>query len=328
MTVDHSPGAVVMAVFRPDPELLERQVRSLRAQSVRDWVCLVGIDGRDDATYALLTNLADDDPRIEIYHFEDNVGVYRQFERLLALVPAEAAWVALADQDDHWYDDKLERLLPALAEPGVSAVTGQAEIVGVGGDSRGRTDRAPGRLRSTLLRNQLTGSLAVMTRPVVTESLPFPPGNERAIHDHWLAVCASARGRIAVCPEVVQDYVQHDRNVIGEVEMKRLSQIWHDMRRLGGLFAYLDAYSGPDWEWRVSMANDVLGRGVEDGSQKAVEAVARGTLGVRLVRLVLSEMFSGRLPWAAGAGILLVSARRRMQQPRRWADRDQSTLPS
>ena len=99
------PGVVVMAVYRPDPVLLERQIESLRIQTVADWRCMIGIDGADSETHHLLKDLTGDDARFEVSEYADNVGVYRHFERLLREVDGDAAWVALADQDDYWYLD-------------------------------------------------------------------------------------------------------------------------------------------------------------------------------------------------------------------------------
>ena len=42
------------------------------------------------------------------------LGFYRNFERALSLVPADADYVALADQDDAWRPEKLATLLAAL----------------------------------------------------------------------------------------------------------------------------------------------------------------------------------------------------------------------
>src|SRR4051794_12492211 len=98
-------GAIVMAVHRPDPELLVRQIRSLQAQTNRDWTCLVGLDGVDAPAVAQLAALVGNDPRFQMHAFVDNVGHYRHFERLLGMVPVEASWFALCDQDDRWRPD-------------------------------------------------------------------------------------------------------------------------------------------------------------------------------------------------------------------------------
>lgn len=301
-------GAVVMAVYKPNPQLVETQIGSLRAQTTTDWVCLLGIDGRDDATSELLHRLVDGDPRFEVHHFDDNVGVYRHFERLLALVPAQAEWVSLADQDDFWYPEKFSRMVPVLTEPGVMAVIAHARVVDTAGVSSGQTERRPGDVMSTLLRNQLTGSLAIVRREVVQAALPFPPDSDGAIHDHWLAVCAAALGRIVLVDSVVQDYVQHGGNVIGEVPLKTFRDVSREMREVGPL-RYIDEFSSEAWAWRVSMAAELTNRRVADGQPAGVEALSRGRLSLPVARAVLADLGRRRLSLVAALGMLAASAR-------------------
>ena len=45
---------------------------------------------------------------------ERRLSFYRNFERALGMVPAEAELVALSDHDDRWYPDKLEALREAI----------------------------------------------------------------------------------------------------------------------------------------------------------------------------------------------------------------------
>ena len=97
-----APGVVLMAVFRPDPALLEQQVMSIRQQDLKQWSCIVGIDGFDAGAEESVRAVIGEDERFSIVNFEVNVGFYRNFERLLTLVDRTAAWVALADQDDVW----------------------------------------------------------------------------------------------------------------------------------------------------------------------------------------------------------------------------------
>src|SRR4051795_7663199 len=85
--------AVCLAVHRPDPELLRRQLASLDAQTLSDW-----------------TLVREDD--------EAGSGAYRAFERCLARVPDDARLVAPCDQDDVWHPGKLEALADALQRTG------------------------------------------------------------------------------------------------------------------------------------------------------------------------------------------------------------------
>jgi glycosyltransferase involved in cell wall biosynthesis len=306
-----------MAVYRPAPALLEEQVRSLRAQTVTDWRCLVGIDGRDNATHALVQRLVADDPRFEIHHFPDNVGVYRNFERLLALAPQDVAWISLADQDDRWYPDKFERLLPVLDTPGVSAVLGTARVVSDNGEDRGLTTRRPGDFLSTFFLNHLTGSLAMLRRDVLDQAFPFPARSAYAIHDHWLAVLAAARGRIVQSPEVVQDYVQHSGNVIGEMKARTVADVSREIVQTRGLTRYVDDYAVGPWVWRVDMARGLDPAAVPPEAAAVVAAVGRGFLSRQVLSAVTSHVLRRRLTVVQGAAMLLAAARwRRTRMPR------------
>lgn len=52
---------------------------------------------------------------------------------------------------------------------------------------------------------------------VLDLALPFPYlATSTQVHDHWVAVCAASRGPVLVVDTVLQDYVQHGGNVLGE----------------------------------------------------------------------------------------------------------------
>lgn len=306
-----SPGFVVMAVFRPDPHLLERQIASLAAQTEAGWRCLIGIDGADEEARRLVERLTRRDTRIEVREYADNLGVYRHFERLLAEVPADASWVALADQDDVWHPAKLARLAQTLGAPGVTAAMCQAHLVTAEGRLLGYTHRRAAELPAMLLRNQVTGSLAVLEGSTVRRALPFPAQDGEAIHDHWLAVCAAAMGEVRLCDERLQDYVQHSANVLGEARPTSLRDVLQAVRRHDGLRTYLDQIAEARWGWLVSMA-----RSLRDGRFTAevadtsfVRAIAEGRLlSTIVVRTVVVSWWDGRLRARAVASTLVSAA--------------------
>lgn len=313
-------GMVVMAVYHPAADYLRTQVETLRAQTVTGWTCLVGIDGRDDETHDLLLSLTAADPRFEVRHYHDNMGVYRHFERLLATVPADVEWVALADQDDAWGADKFARLLPALLQPGVTAVTGQARLVDGDGNVSGQTHRRPGPLLDTVLLNQLTGSLAIVRREVLDVAFPFPPATDIAIHDHWLAVCAAAVGRIALVDEEVQDYVQHGGNVLGEVRHKTLRESIRDAGGVPGAVRAVDYQSRHFWGWFVSMATALVERDLASADRPALETMARGRVPARVVSVLAGHLRRGQMPPRVAASLVasaLLWRRHAAQGPRR-----------
>ena len=99
-----------MATYEPPLELFERQLDSIRAQTARDWVCVISDDGSEPERFARMRSAwSASDPRFLLLALAAAGGFYRNFERALSLAPAGADYVALADQDDRWHPDKLAR---------------------------------------------------------------------------------------------------------------------------------------------------------------------------------------------------------------------------
>jgi hypothetical protein len=187
--------AVCLAVHRPDPELLRRQLASLDAQTRRDW-----------------TLVREDD--------EAGSGAYRAFERCLARVPGDTRLVAPCDQDDVWHPDKLSVLADALERSGALLAYCDVRVVRPDGTVLSDTywtdrDNAWDDMGDLLATNVVTGAASLLRREVLDVALPFPPEVEGSHHDHWLALCALALGDLAYVDRPLVDYVQHGANVVG-----------------------------------------------------------------------------------------------------------------
>ncbi|QGQ20262.1 glycosyltransferase [Cellulomonas sp. JZ18] len=305
-----------MAVYRPDPELLRRQLVSLREQTLAEWECVVGVDGKDDEVVALVAGTVGDDERFHVRVDEPRVGHYRQFERLLEQVPADASWVALSDQDDVWAPDKLARLVCRLGP--AALVQGEAWVESVDGTQpRGRAVRRPVRRLSALLAdNQVTGSFAVLRPDVLGAALPFPAPTPAAYHDHWLAVCAHLAGGVVTVQEPLQTYVQHGANVLGEQGGRSMTSRWRSLVQgaSGRRTSPLQVVADERWAWRVRMARAAVERfdDVDPEDRATLEAFAAGAASVPLARLVLADVVRGRVSrtraLALLAGALWVSA--------------------
>ncbi|WP_433676647.1 glycosyltransferase [Microbacterium gorillae] len=236
---DAGTGFIVLAAYQPDPELFARQVRSIRDQTITDWRCIITADGGPEGVVDLLREAVGDDSRFEVAGYEERLGFYGNFERGLRSVPSDAAWVALSDQDDYWLPTKLATMIPHLTE--VAAVAAQARVVrypsgAVVSETTGRRD-VP--IDDYILNNQYTGGMMLFRAEVLESALPFPRLPTPAeVHDHWLAVVAHFRGGARVIPDIVQDYVQHDGNVIGEARSERFNPFrsWQTVKRIVGRY--------------------------------------------------------------------------------------------
>lgn len=208
--------AVCMATYEPDEALFRAQIESLRAQTAA-FTCFVS----DDASVnGVVERVIDGDERFVVSRSEVRQGFYRNFERALELVPAQAELVALCDQDDVWRPEKLEVLASALGDA-VLAFSDQ-RLTAPGGQVLAETlwrGRAVNHtdLLSMLVANAITGAACLFRRSLLDVLLPFPETPGLQFHDHWLAVSALAAGRVTYVDRPLYDYVQHGGAVFGEV---------------------------------------------------------------------------------------------------------------
>jgi glycosyltransferase involved in cell wall biosynthesis len=204
--------AVCMATFDPDPELLRAQLDSLRAQTDERWVCMISDGGSRRDRFERLLELTGRDSRFRVSRSEQRLGPTQNFERALRMVPAEAELVALCDQDDRWYADKLASLRAALGS--ANLVYSDQRLVTIDGrvllgslwESRRNEFR---NLASLLVANTVPGASMLFRRDLLDVALPFPDAPGVPYHDHWLALVALSMGEIAYLDRPLFDWVQH-----------------------------------------------------------------------------------------------------------------------
>jgi hypothetical protein len=297
-------GVVALAAYKPDWALFRTQLLSIQKQSHSRFLCLISADGGFSEIRDFVARELGGDERFRVIGFEDRLGFYGNFERLLEHVPADAAWVALSDQDDSWYSSKLEMLLPHLNE--ATLVAGQARVVRLPGNDvvAESTQRRNVALGALLAQNQVTGSLSVFRRGLLDLALPFPRLNTISqVHDHWLAVCAEATGGALVVNHIVQDYVQHGGNVLGEVgSRKSIAKSFQHVAALSRKFqgsetplAMLRTANDLSFGWRRTMA-DALRKRLAPGTpglDGGVAAFESGHGWAKTFRVLVSGLRSG-----------------------------------
>jgi len=210
--------AIAMATHEPDPELFRVQVESIVAQTHSDWVCFIGDDDSSPESFAMIEATVGQDPRFVVERGGERLGFYRNFERVLQMVPPEFELIAMSDQDDRWREDKLERLLGAIGD---SVLVHSDARITDGDGRRVGPDLWSGRrvgdedLTALLFANTVAGAASLFRRSLLTTVLPFPEGPGLLFHDHWIALAAQATGSLAYVDEPLYDYVQHTRAVTG-----------------------------------------------------------------------------------------------------------------
>jgi glycosyltransferase involved in cell wall biosynthesis len=212
--------AICMAAYNPNIELFRDQVESIRAQTYPNWVCVISDDCSEPERFEQVAEIVGDDDRFTLSRFKYNQGFYRNFERALELAPAHADLLALSDQDDRWYPDKLEVLREAIG----SAELAYSDLrrVDVAGNVHAETLWEGRRnnhtnFASLLISNSIVGASCLVRRRVIEQAVPFPFGPGWDFHDHWLALVAMAIGDIAYVDRPLYDQVQHPDAILGRV---------------------------------------------------------------------------------------------------------------
>lgn len=310
MNDENERGFICLAVFQPPLDLLARQIRSIQSQDARDWHCLIGIDGSDPEAHRAIIDLVGADERFSVREFEENVGFYRNFERLLAEVPRNIEWVALSDQDDEWFPTKLSEGVMRLRE--ATLAVGQVAVVDAHGGEREISRRRVVPILAEFIDNQVTGSAAVFRRSLLDVALPFPEPTELAYHDHWLGVCALADDGIAVVDAPLQYYVQHGANVIGEEQRRSMVTRIRSLTRKteGSPRAALRYLSEHRWGWRVKMARRLLAADhpLRERDRQMLATIARGRLSVKLIVAAAEAVLRGQAPPARTISLLVGAA--------------------
>jgi len=212
--------AICLATHNPPPDLFERQIETIRAQSHERFVCLISDDVSEPRAFERIERAVGRDSRFIVSRAESRLGFYRNFERCLSLVPDVASFVALCDQDDSWHPDKIATLAGELEAHDAMLVFSDMNVVTADGRLIGATywlDRKNNfsEMGSLLLSNTVTGAASLFRRELLDDVLPFPPDVGQPYHDHWIACVALALGQIAYVDRPLHDYVQHQENALG-----------------------------------------------------------------------------------------------------------------
>lgn len=209
--------AIAMATYEPELKKFAQQIESIRQQSLTDWHLYISDESHSAAARDMILSIVASDDRITL-RFGQRVGFTENFERALRQIDRRARYFAFADQDDVWYPHKLDVLYSAIEKSGASLVYCGMRVV-----NAERTISYPffrwrkphgHSVAELLVANVVTGAALLARTELLQKALPFPKCSGIA-HDWWIALIAASSGFIEQVPIVLQDYVQHQSNVIG-----------------------------------------------------------------------------------------------------------------
>ena len=227
---------ILMATYNGE-KYLEEQIDSILGQTYKNIRLIISDDCSTDNTKNILKKYQEKE-NIEIYYQKENLGYVKNFEFLLQKVDNEI--YMLSDQDDVWMSNKVEDTLKKLEEDNADLVFTDLEIVDENlntidksfnrkMDKFRKIEKTLGKKSFEYLYNNITGCTIMSKKEWINEIIPIPKNSKYVIHDSWIGLIISLKGKISYLDKPTIKYRQHGDNQVGTErtshKYKKFSQI-------------------------------------------------------------------------------------------------------
>lgn len=211
--------SVAMCTFNGERFLAE-QLDSILNQTYQNIELVIVDDCSTDGTVELLEGYAQRDQRIRVIRNHQNLGFVQNFAKAMGECSGEL--IALADQDDIWFPEKIASLYHDIGDnwliySQISPVDSTGKLLNF---KFPKVNRLEGHCPLALmLNNCVTGHASLLRK----EMLPLAMAaiSDMPYHDQWLAIVASSRGALKASDKVLSYYRQHDNNAVWKTKGKR-----------------------------------------------------------------------------------------------------------
>lgn len=190
--------SICMATYNGSLYIRE-QVDSILLQMCGDDELIICDDCSTDNTVQVIKEYQD--TKIKWYTSDKNTGHVKNFEKAISLATKDL--IALSDQDDVWYPNRMKQLLSALDEnPNAKLVASNFDMsnstleekIIVNGLSHLPKNRLMRVLSIFSGKAPYFGCTFLMRKDLLKVALPFPKGLEA--HDIWIALLANTYGEV------------------------------------------------------------------------------------------------------------------------------------
>ena len=250
---------------------VEEQLESIVHQSYAPFQIIISDDASTDNTLEILEKWSVKYPDlIEIYPHEKNLGYNKNFE--FALSKATGDYIALSDQDDVWYPEKLEVVKQFIIDcPDCKIFHHNENTLREKDENK---DSHPNYwspyegkdVSIGFVLNRFTGHKLIFASSLLEFILPFP---DRIIYDWWIFVVSCVHGRTKYIDSALMDYRLHDQSAYFSNVSKQLADVTipvrialqafatikgmnrRDRQNLEKLIYYYDRHIPQKFDWQL-----------------------------------------------------------------------------
>lgn len=174
---------------------IQEQLDCICAQTYPNIEIIVQDDGSSDNTVAIVWQMQEKEPRIQLFCNPENLGFNRNFES--AICKATGTWIALCDQDDIWMPTKISDMMNGYDGHSILIHCDSYSFQQVP-DYTYRRPKSFSRFSGTdarkiFIRNTIEGHNILFHRRLLEYVFPFP---ENIYFDWWLGYCAAVCGGV------------------------------------------------------------------------------------------------------------------------------------
>jgi glycosyltransferase involved in cell wall biosynthesis len=220
VSMDSKPRVAILMATKDGALFLREQLESFAGQTFGNWHLYVSDDGSSDDTMAVLQEFKQSTSASVDIRRGPNKGPSENFLSLACDPLIDADFFAFSDQDDVWFDDKLERAIARLIALGDGSPAFYcSRTLLVDRNNQKVLGTSPLFKRKPSFANALVQSLGggnTMVFNRSTKRLLEQNRSAAVIHDWWTYQLVTGAGGVAIYDEKPSlRYRQHGANVIG-----------------------------------------------------------------------------------------------------------------
>lgn len=233
---------VLMATYNGE-DYIEEQIESILNQSYTKWKLYIRDDGSTDNTLEIIEKFSAKYPK-KIFLVKDDkkgLGAKGNFKELMRYSSND--YCMFSDQDDIWLKDKIEKSFekiksleelygidtPILVHTDLRVVDENKKIINNSFWKYQNLNPNNIQLRKLLVENIVTGCTMIINKPLLNLSKNIP--KESVMHDAWIALVASAKGKVYSLDEQTILYRQHSKNEVGAKSVKGIGFIQKNLNQ-------------------------------------------------------------------------------------------------